>query len=333
MRAIVLGSDAPDSFARDIAYGLTQHGFQATVVQVPGVHRTPGETRLRKRARRLIKEGRSISATVDRFAMSKLHHELEQSDPDLVISTHGAFSRQAVRAMRAATARAKWVLWYPDAFANFGNQRLLDAPYDLLCLKDRWVTDLLASTTRKRVLYLPQGAATHRFKDLPAVDETFDVLTYGNYYPYRQLQLSQLSSHLDVRLHGNTNHVRRDPAIPRSWWIDTYLIGEAKSVAIQSARVALNTMHYGEIDGANIRVFELAAAGAVILSEYRPSLRRYFDIGNEIETFRTSEEMNAKILALLADTERRTRLRENARRTAHERHSYELRVGQLLATL
>ncbi len=69
---------------------------------------------------------------------------------------------------------------------------------------------------------------------------------------------------------------------------------------LRSARIVVNI----DVDafGAqppNMRLIEATGAGAFLLTSHHPELHRFFEPGEEIETFRTPQEMAAKILYLL----------------------------------
>ncbi|NBW41376.1 glycosyltransferase family 1 protein [bacterium] len=75
--------------------------------------------------------------------------------------------------------------------------------------------------------------------------------------------------------------------------------------ALASAQIVLNIT--GDItDGAdgNMRMFEVTGAGSLLLMDHHDTLTRYFTPGEEIETFRSHEEMIEKIYFYLNNRER-----------------------------
>jgi glycosyltransferase involved in cell wall biosynthesis len=73
---------------------------------------------------------------------------------------------------------------------------------------------------------------------------------------------------------------------------------------LRSARIVVNI----DVDafGAqppNMRLIEATGAGAFLLTSHHPDLEKFFTPGEELETFRTPQEMVAKIMYLLAHPE------------------------------
>lgn len=70
-----------------------------------------------------------------------------------------------------------------------------------------------------------------------------------------------------------------------------------------------------------LRDIEAPMVGACYLTEWTRGLEDLYDIGTEIETYRTPEELAGKIAALIGDGARRRRLRERGQRRALDEHS------------
>ena len=61
--------------------------------------------------------------------------------------------------------------------------------------------------------------------------------------------------------------------------------------------------------------------GACYLTEWTEGLELLFDLGQEVEAYRTPEEMAVKIEELKRDAPRRRRMREKAQKRALSEHS------------
>jgi hypothetical protein len=70
-----------------------------------------------------------------------------------------------------------------------------------------------------------------------------------------------------------------------------------------------------------LRDIEAPMAGACYLTEWAPELEHLYELGDEIETFRTAEELKEKIDELKRDPERRLRMRKAAQARALSEHS------------
>jgi spore maturation protein CgeB len=61
--------------------------------------------------------------------------------------------------------------------------------------------------------------------------------------------------------------------------------------------------------------------GACYLTEWTEGLEHMYELGREIETYRTAEELTSKLSELCSDPPRRIAMRERAQRRALADHS------------
>jgi len=86
-------------------------------------------------------------------------------------------------------------------------------------------------------------------------------------------------------------------------------------------------------DFVNPRTFELAACGAFQLCDDRQLLPELFEVGKEIITFSSREDMKEKMEYYLAHPEERKAVCERARARILKDHSYDRRMEQMLSTI
>ncbi len=82
-----------------------------------------------------------------------------------------------------------------------------------------------------------------------------------------------------------------------------------------------------------LRDLEAPMLGACYLTEWTEGLDQLYALGDEIETFRTADELVAKLHLLQADPARRRRLRLNAQRRALHDHTIGRTLSRLAAVL
>jgi hypothetical protein len=82
-----------------------------------------------------------------------------------------------------------------------------------------------------------------------------------------------------------------------------------------------------------LRDLEAPMAGAAYLTESAPGLEQLYDIGKEIEVYRSAEELAEKVAALDADTARRTKLRSEGQRRALSDHSISRTIDRIAERL
>ena len=82
-----------------------------------------------------------------------------------------------------------------------------------------------------------------------------------------------------------------------------------------------------------LRDIEAPMLGACHLTEWTRGLEHLYDLGDEIETYRTAEELVAKLAELRRDPDRRQRLRERSQRRALAEHSVKRSIAQIAKQL
>lgn len=229
--------------------------------------------------------------------------------------------------------------WFPDAFTSFGRGTFLLAPWNGLFFQDRFMVQRLRqSLSADFVHHLPECMDRVFHRPIPLSEDdrrTYgaDVATFGNYYPYRAKLIEPLlDGSLDVKLWG---------ARPPSWlhhrahdfWAGKVVQGDEKCKAMLAAKIALNTNHYAGIGDVNKRTFELGGMGAFQLTDNRPALHEYFEVGKEVVTFDGRADLKEKVQYYLARPEERQRIAQAAAERAHRDHTFEKRLAVLLRTV
>ena len=229
--------------------------------------------------------------------------------------------------------------WFPDAFTSFGRGTFLLAPWNGLFFQDRFMVQRLRhSLSADFIHHLPEcmDRVYHRPIALTEQDRrTYgaDVATFGNYYPYRAKLIEPLlEGGIDVKLWG---------ARPPSWlhhkvhnfWAGKVVQGDEKCKAMLAAKIALNTNHYAGIGDVNKRTFELGGMGAFQLTDNRPALNEYFEVGKEVVTFDGRADIREKVQYYLARPEERQQIAKAAAKRALRDHTFEKRLEVLLRTV
>lgn len=79
------------------------------------------------------------------------------------------------------------------------------------------------------------------------------------------------------------------------------------------------------------RVFDVLYCGGFLLTDYRPDLEKLFRIGEDLDVFRTDEELVEKVRYYLAHDEERTRIARQGQETVMTRHRVADRLKTLIA--
>ena len=78
-----------------------------------------------------------------------------------------------------------------------------------------------------------------------------------------------------------------------------------------------------------LRDIEAPMLGACYLTEWTEGLEHMYELGKEIETYRTAEELTSKLSELRLDPVRRSAMRERAQRRALSDHSVALSIARI----
>jgi spore maturation protein CgeB len=328
-RVLVIGaSRAADSMESHVIDSLEHLGCTVSYVSTRfriEVLGAVGNALLQKAATSLVREP-------ERLSEKRLLRRAEQCAPDLVLVIQGNHLSPKTVALLRRRLKVPIVCWCQDHVTTLSRQYMLGADYDAIFVKDRYMQELFSSMVRNTpFVYLPEACnpRVHRPLELAPEDRSkygCDVMLYGSLYYYRQAIVSQLAE-FDLKLWGNAP----------SWFVNRLaharaggeVVLDAKAKAVRAARIALNPLHYGEIDSLNCRAFELAGCGAFQLITYKPILSEHFEPGVDLDAFRSIDELIEKIRHYLRNPEQAAELARNGQIRAHRDHTYEIRLTEI----
>ena len=75
------------------------------------------------------------------------------------------------------------------------------------------------------------------------------------------------------------------------------------------------------------------SAGGFVLTNFQTEIQEYFEIGKEIETFSSQEELLDKITYYLEHEEERKQIASNGYERAKRQYSLDIRIGQMLDSI
>lgn len=283
--------------------------------------------------------GAKLNQKTRNFVLKNIMNQLLSIvELDLVISTHDFLTFYEIETLKEHT-NSKIVLWFPDGIINFGNAYFMTAGYDYLFFKDEYIVkNLKRYYVFDNVYYLPEAfnPIIHKpvqFKKSDQEKYRCDISMVGNLHSHRIPILEKLVSEqkYDIKLYGGESPFY----IPVSkkllkCYASQFAGNEEKAKAMQYSKIALNTLHMGEVESANVRVFEIAGIGAFQLTAYRKGLEHLFDIGKEIETYSSYEELTKKLDFYLENEGQRIEIARNGYLRAIKDHTYEVRLRKLI---
>jgi spore maturation protein CgeB len=267
------------------------------------------------------------------FPASALVRKVREVNPDMIlIIALYEVSPEVIQSIKRVS-RAKIVGWFQDHVVNFGRHRFLLADYDALCFKDPFIVEKLRDYAGlDHVYYLPEAFEPSCCYPLEITDDDrarygCDVATYGNVYPYRSVLLRHLSD-MDFRLYGHRPPLAADDPLLKSWY-GSFVFGEEKIRAVLSAKVVLNSSHFGEVRSVNARLFEVAGIGGFQVTD-APGTAEFFEPDREIAVFRGPRQMREVIEYYLQHEDERHSMARRAHERAMREHTLDRRLQRLI---
>jgi spore maturation protein CgeB len=207
--------------------------------------------------------------------------------------------------------------------------------YDLVLSNSEGGVPRLLELGAKRADHLFWGADPELFKPVP-VEKEHDVVFYGYGDKFRRDWMQAMVARPSERLHetgfvlaGGDFKGELGLARELGWLPVSSLVH-----LISSCRVNLNigrrphaTVHASSTS----RLFELASAGATIVSNPYEGIERWFEPGRELVVVSSEDDAVETYRELLADPAAAAELGRNARERVLDEHTYARRAQRLLA--
>ena len=207
--------------------------------------------------------------------------------------------------------------------------------YDLLVSNSEGGLPRLLEMGARRAEAVFWGADPDFFRPLP-VEKELDVFFYGYGDKFRRELVKELVGEPSRRLAGEVGFAlgggdfQGDTGLARELGTIPF---NAFSPAISRARINLNITRRSHATvpfSSTCRPFELAAAGACVVSGPHEGIERWFEPGRELVLVHDANEAVAAYRDLLADPGRALELGRAARERVLDEHTYLHRARQLL---
>lgn len=109
-----------------------------------------------------------------------------------------------------------------------------------------------------------------------------------------------------------------------AWGMEMYNI-------LHNSKISINR----HIDAAenfanNMRLYESTGVGTMLITDYKNNINSLFEVGEEIETYKSKEELLGKIKYYLANEEKRKKIAELGQKRTLKDHTYAKRIDELV---
>lgn len=170
-------------------------------------------------------------------------------------------------------------------------------------------SDTFADTRRYLVSHQYIGmklAAVERERTLNRLAEHFHVALYTS---------SDTSSLKGIDCRGSAHTLTEMPKI------------------FHASRINLNMTMRPIETGLSLRVWDILGCGGFLLTNYQAEIPEYFEIGKELETYESMEELEQKVQYYLTHDEERIEIAINGYEKTAKFHTYELRIAEMIRVL
>jgi hypothetical protein len=180
---------------------------------------------------------------------------------------------------------------------------------------------------RSRMSFLPLAANPARYRPLTVTARRNELLFVGNVSPDRRAMLAALAAHVPLCVHGPN-------AAASGFNRRRKLTAEAINGLYNAHRIVLNINQAGHTEwGANLRVFEATASGALVLTQDCPDLVRHFEPGRELLAYTSPADLIAQYRDFIAAPARCAAVAGAGMRRALADHTFVARATTMLAAL
>lgn len=330
MKIVVVGPQFPDSFARNIFVTLQAMGHE--VASENGTSTRHHGNRYWNAFWANLHRG---FPSVENWSFDALIRRAKSIEPELVLITYGSMPPQVVARLRKECC-AKVACWFPDPMSNLHRQYLLASPFDAIFLKEPFMVRAFREKLGLNAHYLPEACNPqwHRRREVAQAESAkygCDLAAAGTLHYYRARMLEAFEGY-ELKIWGSNCSPWISSSI-KNCYTGNYVAEDEKAKAYLSAKILINTVLYCEVEGVNCSLFEAAGCGAFQIADWKPSLPELFEPEREVVTFRTRQELKAKVDYYLAHPAERQEIANRAYARAHREHTYEKRLEKMLEIL
>lgn len=101
----------------------------------------------------------------------------------------------------------------------------------------------------------------------------------------------------------------------------------------QASRINLNMTMRPIETGLSLRIWDILGCGGFLLTNYQTEIPEYFEIGKDLETYESMEELEEKIQYYLSHEEERVEIAISGYEKVAKHHTYEIRLAQMIKML
>jgi len=233
-----------------------------------------------------------------RMRDSELIGICEKENPDLTIFSK--CNNMHYRVVEECNKYSKTVLWYMDALNNFDDELIekVKRVSCFICGIDGVVEH--GKKYNDNSIFLPQ-----------CPDEEMNFMISDSNYKYDTTFIGNISPHTGT--HSDRLTYKNKVGFTHLEGV----FGLEHNKAVNQSKINLNFAHTSTA-GASVRVFKILASGGFLLTTPWQGMEDLFEVGKDLDTFTSPEELTEKINFYLNNKQKRDEIRLNGHKTVQK---------------
>lgn len=145
----------------------------------------------------------------------------------------------------------------------------------------------------------------------------------------RERTLNRLAEHFSVNLYTGSDST----PLPK-----VHCLGPARTLTempkiFHASKINLNITMRPIESGLSLRIWDVLGCGGFLLTNYQAEIPEYFEIGQDLETYESMEELEQKAAYYLSHEEERIEIAVHGYEKVARLHTYELRIMEMIRVL
>ena len=287
MKFLVYGESWEGTLPSLLLADLKKRGYDAKLFDftdfMPGIKRRSIQERLKRRV---------FIRYYIRLVNRKFLNMVLDWNPDVVVVSKGIHLKSDVL-MKIKTSGIYLVNWNPDDFFNplNSNQDLITSIpiYDLLasCREHRF--DFYKKFGAQDILFL-ESYYISNIHHPELLEKTHPISFVGSWSPSRENFISNIERKCYI---CGSGWEKSSSQFKAKHLVQKKVLSQREMVKVfSSSRFNLNILTHENFDYVNMRFFEVTASGGLLLTEQNDALARYLDVGKEVLTYSSVDDVN-----------------------------------------
>ena len=242
--------------------------------------------------------GTNLPISRENFKRTLLKRAVSEFRPDwiLVIRSHRFVDANLVAELKQDCGVQRVIGWRVDGPLDSPGLIPDAAIYDEYFCSHRYGYDPSSTGIKFLPVY---GMDFSRYRNLYVAkprEYKHDIVLVAGHNPRRMEYLQKLLD-LPLEIHGKWGKASRANPQLQKRIASKGIWGEELVSLYNTSKIVLNITGWdpAAYGGLNMRVFDVPATGAFLMTDYSPELEEFFEIGSEIECFRESGELADKL--------------------------------------